>query len=72
MQTLIRGTQKKNRQQIRDEPTLKARVSVGGSAATTATIETVRENLPAVIRLVAEILREPAFPDAGSSRSSCC
>ena len=25
-------------------------------------METTRENLPAVLRLVAEILREPAFP----------
>ena len=66
MQTLMRGTQKKNRQQIQDElDRLKARVNVGGGAtATTATIETVRENLPAVLRLVAEILREPAFPES--------
>jgi zinc protease len=65
MQTLMRGTQKKNRQQIQDElDRLKARVNVGGGATgTTATIETVRENLPAVLRLVAEILREPAFPE---------
>ena len=28
------------------------------------TIETTRENLPEVMRLVAEILREPTFPDA--------
>jgi zinc protease len=64
-QTLIRGTQKKNRQQIQDEfDRLKARVNVGGGATgATATIETVRENLPAVLRLVAEVLREPAFPE---------
>jgi len=66
MQTLIRGTKQKNRQQIQDEfNRLKARVGIGGSAtAATAQIETVRENLPAVLRLVAEILREPAIPDA--------
>ncbi len=66
MQTLIRGTQKKNRQQIQDElDRLKARVNVGGGATTAAaTIETVRESLPAVLRLVAEILREPAFPES--------
>ena len=66
MQTLMRGTQTKNRQQIQDEfNRLKARVGIGGGATgATATIETVRENLPAVLRLVAEILREPAFPDS--------
>ncbi len=65
-QTLIRGTQKKNRQQIQDElDRLKARANVGGGATTAiATIETVRENLPAVLRLVAEVLREPAFPES--------
>ncbi|HSO76629.1 MAG TPA: pitrilysin family protein, partial [Blastocatellia bacterium] len=41
---------------------LKARVSVfGGATNAIVSIETVRENLPAVLRLVAEILREPAF-----------
>jgi len=66
MQTLMRGTQKKSRQQIQDElDRLKARVNVGGDATgATASIETVRENLPAVLRLVAEVLREPAFPEA--------
>ena len=66
MQILIRGTQKKNRQQIQDEfDRLKARVSVGGGAtAAVATVETVRENLPAVLRPVAEVLREPAFPES--------
>jgi zinc protease len=65
MQTLIRGTKNKNRQQIQDElDRLKARVNVGGNGGTaTATIDTVRENLPAVLRLAAEILREPAFPE---------
>jgi zinc protease len=66
MQTLMRGTQKKDRQQIQDEfNALKARVNVGGSVTTaTVTIETVRANLPAVLRLAAEILREPAFPES--------
>ncbi len=61
---LMRGTAKHTRQQIQDEfDKLKARVSVAGEfAAATASIETTRENLPAVLRLVAEILREPAFP----------
>src|SRR5262249_22526970 len=65
MQTLMRGTQKKTRQQIQDDfDRLKARVNVGGGATNaTATIETVRENLPEVLRLTAEVLREPIFPE---------
>ncbi|MCW5970536.1 MAG: insulinase family protein [Blastocatellales bacterium] len=61
---LMRGTSKHTRQQIQDEfDRLKARVSIsGGATSATATIETVRANLPAVMRLVAEILREPSFP----------
>ncbi|MBL8205636.1 MAG: insulinase family protein [Blastocatellia bacterium] len=61
---LMRGTKTKTRQQIQDEfDKLKARVSVGGSpTAANVSIETTRENLPAVMKLAAEILREPAFP----------
>ncbi|MEN3334592.1 MAG: zinc protease [Blastocatellia bacterium] len=61
---LMRGTAKHTRQQLKDEfAKLKASVSVGGGpTAATVRIETTRENLPAVIRLVAEVLREPAFP----------
>ena len=63
-QMLMRGTVKRTRQQIQDElDRLKARVSVfGGAMSAVASIETTRQNLPDVIRLVAEILREPAFP----------
>ncbi len=62
---LMRGTTKHTRQQIQDElDKLKARVRVGGSpTGANASIETTRENLPAVLKLVAEILREPAFPE---------
>lgn len=61
---LMRGTTKRTRQQIQDElDRLKARVGIsGGPTQLTVFIETVRENLPAVMRLVAEVLREPAFP----------
>ena len=61
---LMRGTAKHTRQQIQDElDRLKARVNVfGGATQAAVTIETTRENLPAVMRLAAEILREPAFP----------
>jgi len=63
-QMLMRGTTKHTRQQLQDEfDRLKARVFVFGSATSAgASVETVRENLPAVLRLVAEILREPSFP----------
>jgi len=57
---LMRGTTKHTREQLRDEfDRLKANVSVNGGGAS---IETLRPNLPAVLRLVAEVLREPAFP----------
>ena len=61
---LMRGTSKHTRQQIQDEfDKLKARVSVsGGPNNSVVSIETIRENLPAVLRLVGEILREPSFP----------
>jgi zinc protease len=61
---LMRGTAKHTRQQIQDEfDKLKARVAVTGNAnSAAASIETTRENLPAVMKLVAEILREPIFP----------
>ena len=61
---LMRGTTKHTRQQIQDEfDRLGARVAVGGGVtAANASIETTHENLPAVLRLVTEVLREPSFP----------
>ncbi len=61
---LMRGTTKHTRQQLKDElDRLKARMGVGGRATqATLSIETVRENFPAILRLAAEVLREPAFP----------
>jgi zinc protease len=63
---LMRGTAKHTRQQIQDElDRLKARLFVfGAGTQATVTIETTRENLPAVMRLAAEILREPSFPES--------
>jgi zinc protease len=63
---LMRGTTKHTRQQIRDElDKLKARVNVfGGATQVGASLETVRGNLPAVLKLVAEVLREPSFPES--------
>src|SRR5262249_28435146 len=65
-QMLMRGTTKHTRQQIKDEfDKLKAKAFVfGGAESAGASIETVRENLPAAIRLLGEILREPAFPQS--------
>jgi zinc protease len=65
-QMLMRGTAKHSREQIKEEfDKLKARAFVsGGATSAGASIETTRENLPAAFRLVAEILREPAFPAA--------
>lgn len=65
-QLLQRGTAKRTRQQINDEfDRLKAQVNVFGSATgANVSIETTRQNLPAVLRLVSEILREPAFPES--------
>ncbi len=63
---LMRGTRHHTRQQIQDEfDRLLARADVyGGATSAGASIETTRANLPAVLKLVAEILREPSFPAA--------
>jgi zinc protease len=63
-QLLMRGTTKRTRQQIQDElDRLKARMFVGGGATgATVNIETVAENLPAVLELANEVLRQPSFP----------
>jgi zinc protease len=62
-QMLLRGTRTKSRQQIKDEfDRLKARVGLSGSeTALNGQFETTRENLSAVLRLLGEVLREPAF-----------
>jgi zinc protease len=62
---LMRGTKNKTRQQIQDESDrLKARIGVAGTATdASASIETTEANLPAALKLVAEVLREPAFPE---------
>jgi zinc protease len=62
---LMRGTKNRTRQQIQDElDKLKAQVSVTGTATSaTASIQTTRENLAGALRIVAEVLREPAFPE---------
>ena len=63
---LMRGTRSKSRQQIQDEiDRLKAQLHVsGGATSATASIETIEANLPGALRLAAEILRQPAFPES--------
>ena len=60
---LLRGTQSKTRQQIKDEfDRLKARVNVtGGATAVSVSIESKSAEFPEVLKLVFEVLREPAF-----------
>ena len=60
---LMRGTTKRSRQEIEDGfDRLRLRGSVGGGAMeATGDVTTVRRNLPAALRLLGEILREPAF-----------
>nr|WP_229247951.1 pitrilysin family protein [Dyadobacter sandarakinus] len=62
---LDRGTKNKTRQQLKDEfDKLKARVSFFGAGNQAgASIETTRENLPAVLKLVAEVLKTPSFDE---------
>ncbi|BDU71036.1 M16 family metallopeptidase [Mesoterricola silvestris] len=61
---LLRGTARHTRQELADTlDKLKANVRLGGSAeGVRGTIETVRENLPAVLGLVTEALKEASFP----------
>ena len=60
---LDRGTTTKTRQEIKDAfDRLKARVNFyGGGANVNASIQTTRENLPEVLRLVADVLKNPAY-----------
>ena len=59
---LMRGSRKHSRSQLKEEfERLNAAVGVSGDGAS---IEVRRENLPATLRLVAEVLQEPAFPQA--------
>jgi zinc protease len=61
---LNKGTASLSRQQIQDQfDQLKAQVHFGGSATgASVAIKTTRDNLPGVIALVAEVLRNASFP----------
>jgi zinc protease len=62
---LMRGTTHKSRQQIQDETDrLKAHLNVnGGINNAGAGIETTEANLAGALRLAAEVLKEPSFPE---------
>lgn len=64
---LMRGTKTKSRQQLQDEmQKLNATINVrgGGLGSVSASISTTAENLIPAMRLAAEILRNPAFPES--------
>ncbi|MDH3297267.1 MAG: insulinase family protein [Gemmatimonadota bacterium] len=63
---LRRGTLSRTRQEIEDElDRLKAQLGFGGGALSAAgNIQTIRDNLSAVLGLLHEMLREPAFDEA--------
>lgn len=62
---LMRGTSKHTYQQLNDEfDRLKSKVGLtGGPGLVVASIETDRAHLTAIVKLVAEILKSPAFPE---------
>lgn len=62
---LMRGTTQRSRQEIEDEMNrLQAQVSVSGSATSSmARVQATRENFVPALRLLGEILREPAFSE---------
>jgi len=63
---LRRGTTSRSRQELEDEiDRLQANFGMGGGVLTIGgSIETTRMNLPPMLRLVNEMLREPAFDEA--------
>ena len=61
---LMRGTKNKTRQQVKDEfDKLNAAVSISsGLSNVQVSVQTKKANLPAVLTLLREVLREPSFP----------
>jgi len=62
---LMRGTETRTRQEIHDElDRLRARGGIGGGPTiATGQFQTDRDNVAGVIRLLADIVRNPTFPD---------
>ena len=63
---MLRGTKSKTREQLKDAfDKLNAVVTVKAEAGElTVGVQTKKANLPAVLALVKEVLREPSFPEA--------
>jgi zinc protease len=63
---LLRGTQKRSRQQIEDElARLQSQLNIGGGPGLmAAAMQSTRANLGATLELAVETLREPAFPES--------
>jgi zinc protease len=63
---LMRGTQKHSRQELSDElDRIKTQMNANaGATDANVTVNSVRANLPAALRLAAEVLKQPAFPEA--------
>jgi zinc protease len=63
--TLIKGTDKMNRQQIQDGiDQLKSRLNInGGATEASVSIETVKDNLTGILQLAAQILEQATLPD---------
>ncbi|GAB4153052.1 MAG: pitrilysin family protein [Planctomycetaceae bacterium] len=63
---MTRGTKKLSRQQLQDQlDKQKTRLNAGGRAGTiTFTMQTKRENLPAALKLLHQVLREPTLPES--------
>lgn len=62
---LMKGTTSRTRQQIDDEISkLNAQLGVGGGvSAVSANLQTIGPNLGALLKLAADVLRHPLFPD---------
>lgn len=62
---LMRGTQKHSRQELEDElDKIKTQMNANaGATDANMTVNSVRANLPAALRLAAEVLKQPAFPE---------
>ncbi len=65
-QMLMRGTRSKSRQDIQDElARLQSQLNVGGGPGlAVANLQSTRANLPEVLSLAIEVLREPSFPES--------
>ena len=63
-QLLMRGTKKHTRKQLEDEfKRLNTKVNISGDVFSSwVSVQTTRPNLTKVLSLIAEILREPAYP----------